>query len=139
MRHDDSGKCAACLAKFDAYPGFYAPLKAWFIGVQIKHPAFHVAEAGRGKIDQEIDYARGASRAHFGESAHNWNAAIDTFFQINGSYDLSPEHFDSIVPHGLISEVKWYGMPGAPFFERPHFEWRDWWALRDAGKIKLVE
>lgn len=130
--------CPGCLDKFNKYPGFYKPLQDWFFDKRVANPTFHCADAGRGKVDQEIYFARGASNAHFGQSAHNANAGIDCFFQISGSYRLDCNLFDIIV-QGLDKNINWYGSPDAPYKERPHFEWRNWQELLDHGAIKLVE
>ena len=139
MTHTNSTTpCPGCLAKFNAYPNFYLPLQQWFFSIQSKYPDFHIAEAGRGKIEQELYYARGVSNAQYGQSAHNWNCAIDTFFQDNGHYSVDASRYKDIF-QSLDSSVKWYGTPDAVFKETPHFEWASWRDLRDDGTLKLVE
>ncbi len=138
MSHVNNGKCPGCLAIIDKYPGFFLPLRNWFVTMQEKHPNFHVANAGRGKADQEVFFARGASNAHWGQSAHNFNCALDTFFEVNGNYSLDSSLYASVVQN-LDPDVCWYGAPDAVYKERPHFEWKSWRTLRDAGAIKLVE
>ena len=142
MSHvNDVVQCPGCLDKFNAYPGFYSPLKEWFFSMRTKDKTFHCADAGRGKVDQEAYYARGASKAHFGESAHNWNIAIDTFFQIDGNYIVANSLYMALL-QGLDlnkSSIVWYGAPDSAFKETPHFEWSSWRALRDGGFLTLVE
>ena len=79
------------------------------------------------------------SRARYGESAHNWNAALDTFIMEPGKdlYDREwyEKHFAPEVPDFL----RWYGAPGSKFYERPHIEVRDWEKLAAKGELKLVE
>jgi len=136
--HTNDGNCAGCLSKINKYPYFYQPLKDWFFSVQKDTPTFHISDAGRGKIDQEMYFARGASDAHYGQSAHNYNCAIDTFFQIDGNYNLDASLYGNIATI-LPDTIKWYGSAYAKFKERPHFEWATWRDLALAGTIKLVE
>jgi hypothetical protein len=139
MSHrNDIQDCPGCLAQFNKYPGFYQPLQNWFFSIRKNNMNFHVACAGRGKIDQESAFARGASNAHYGQSSHNCNAAIDTFFQIDGQYRLDENLFDQVVQN-LDQSVEWYGKPDAVYKERPHFEWSIWRDLLSRGILKLVE
>jgi len=138
MTHSNNGSCQKCLAIFNQYPGFYKSLQDWFFSVQEKFPSFHIACAGRGQVDQEAAFARGASKAHWLQSSHNFNAAIDTWFQVNGQYRLDSNLYDQIV--GLIDPtIDWYGAAGAVFPERPHFEVKGWKAMADGGQIFPVE
>lgn len=114
------------------------PLQLWFFDVQSKFPSFHVSCAGRGRIDQEACFARGASKAHYLQSAHSFNAAIDTFFQINGSYCLDANLYDAVAQL-LEPHIDWYGKVGAEFPERPHFEVLGWQKLRVSGVLSPVE
>lgn len=120
------------------YPGFHLKVLSWFVGEQTKHNDFHVSCAGRGHVEQEECVARGASRAHWGHSAHNWNAALDGFFLVDGNYNLERKRFDDVAKD-LPSYIKWYGAPGASFPELPHFELLDWVYLKNQGLLKLVE
>lgn len=138
MHNNFDIQCPGCLARFSKYPGFYKPLQDWFFSMRVKDSRFHCADAGRGKIDQEAYFARGASNAHFGESAHNFNVAVDTFFQVDGNYCLDSALYLSLVA-GLAPEINWYGIPGSPFKEIPHFEWGSWRTLRTTGVVTLVE
>lgn len=136
--HVNNGNCPGCLAQFTKYPGFFKPLQDWFFERQSKFPEFHCANAGRGKIDQEIYFERGASNAHYGDSAHNWNVGLDSFFQVSGKYCLDTSLFLPVVQN-LAPTIEWYGSTDAKFKERPHFQWKAWRELRDKGLLKLVE
>lgn len=136
----DGSPCPGCLSKFQAYPDFYLPLQEWFFKMQSIDPAFHVVEAGRGATLQESYFNGHASKAHYGESAHNFNAAIDTFFQDHGRYVVDASRYQGLVSIMSPSDnVKWYGEPDAQFKETPHFEVANWRELRDQGLLKLVE
>lgn len=136
--HSNSGSCLGCAKIFNKYHGFYQPLRDWFFKVQEKYPEFHIACAGRGKIDQEACFSRKASNARYLESSHNYNAAIDTFFMVDGEYRLDDSLYSKIEQE-LIPEITWYGSKKAKFYEKPHFEVANWKELRDQGILKPVE
>lgn len=136
--HTNSGACLGCAKIFNAYPGFYAPLKEWFFNVQEKFPTFHISCAGRGRIEQEAAFHRGASSAHWLESAHSFNAAIDTFFQVNGNYSLDENLYEEIVKF-IDPTIEWYGNPLAKFKELPHFQLRNWRDFVKNGQLRPVE
>lgn len=137
--HDLSGACPKCQQILNLYPGFDPSLQSWFEALQKTNPMLHLSQAGRGKIDQEALFSRGASKAHYGESAHNWNAAIDLFFLIDGAYNLNPLLFGQIILPALNASFCWYGRVGAPYYERPHVELTDWNSRAQNGLLHLVE
>jgi hypothetical protein len=124
------------------YPGFYEPLRKWFEMFQDTRPEAHISCAGRGQFDQEMLFIRGASKARYGESAHNYNAAID-FFELQGDIKniYEPEWFKLVLAPAIqsLSWLRWYGIPGAEFPELPHVEVRDWRVMRTKGALSLVE
>lgn len=140
VRHQNNGKCPKCAQIFDKYPGVNSDLRSWFENVQDSHPTAHISCAGRGKADQEAVFAEGKSKARWGQSAHNWNCAIDIFhmkMNHDGSvvalYDR-PWYIEIIEPN-LEPFLKWYGTPGSSFYELPHVEIADW----RNGNARLVE
>lgn len=68
VRHTDDAACPLCWEKLK---GAHAYLRSWFYEKKRKYPNLHVSWAWRGKEDQERMFREGASRAHFGQSAHN--------------------------------------------------------------------
>lgn len=139
LKHLNSGKCEKCIQIMDRYPGMNLDLRLWFALFQSKHPEAHISEAGRGVIEQEAAKAKGASKASFGESAHNYNCAID-MFELDGDLNIyEKEWFEKVVAPEIPEYLVWYGVPGSKFFELPHVELRNWKNLRDEGKVKLVE
>lgn len=71
--------CLQCAKIFNRYPNVHAELRTWFEALQIENPDAHISSAGRGKIDQEVAFERGASKAHYGQSAHifsKWRICI---------------------------------------------------------------
>ncbi len=138
-KHQNIADCETCLDYLNKYPGLYPNLKAWFLIMRGKYPVLHCSEAGRGMKRQIAMFQENKSRARYGESAHSWNAAIDTFIMSPGLdlYDRVwyEKHFAPEVPDFL----EWYGAPGAKFRELPHIEVRDWKRLAAIGELKLVE
>jgi hypothetical protein len=137
--HDSSGNCPRCEEIFNRYPGFHAGLKKWFKGVQAKNPSAHISCAGRGRQDQEECVARGASLAGWGQSAHNFNCAIDIFFQIAGKLSYDRSLYEANIYPMITPEFEWYGVPDAEFPELPHFQMYGWKDLAKSGKLNLVE
>lgn len=144
-RHINSGSCPRCALIFDGFAGFHSGLRNWFVELQKKDPSAHISCAGRGKALQEEAFASGTSKAHYTQSAHNYNAAID-LFRLTGESLLSYDRawFDAVVagavkrhnddPNKTFS-LLWYGTKGSPYFELPHIEVKDWKKLG----LKLVE
>lgn len=125
--------CEKCLAICNTYPGLSTDLKRWFFEQQKAVPSFHISEAGRGKVRQELLYSSGASKAHWGESAHNYNMAIDTFFLINGKLSYDKLLYAKLK---IPDTINWYGAPGSKFYERPHFEIKGWKAVAVLKKVE---
>lgn len=137
--HLSNGRCLKCHDIFDRYPSFNLDLLDWFQNIQSKHPDAHVSCAGRGAVDQDAAFQRGASRAKFGQSSHNYNAAIDVFQLEMGRAIWHQEWFDRVIGGNLTSGIKWYGAVGSEFFELPHCELREWKKWAEEGLLKLVE
>jgi hypothetical protein len=137
-RHTNNGDCKKCDEIFDRYPGFDTSLRSWFKSLQRDVPDAHISCAGRGRVDQEDAKKRGASNAHYGESAHNYNLAIDIFrlHQLGAEWPQSwfTEHIAPRLTKELLFD--WYGAPGSEFFELPHVQVRSWKKL---AQLKLVE
>ncbi len=139
-KHLNSGACAHCDLIFRRYPGFNQQLWDWFKAFQAKHPEAHISCAGRGYLDQEAAVVRRTSRAHYGESFHNYNAAIDLFelrLDLNNIYDRY--WYTTVLRPELPSWVTWYGEPNAVYYELPHVEITGWKALVKVGQLKLVK
>ena len=139
VKHVNNGKCPKCQEIFNTYEGFNTDLRAWFESLQDSHPSAHISCAGRGKAKQEEAVAKGASRAHYGESAHNFNCAIDLFVMQVGVDLYDRKWFMEIIEPNLEPFLNWYGKKGAKFYELPHIEVLDWRDLVKQGLAKLVE
>lgn len=140
MKHLSNGNCPKCDAILSQY-ATYAPLAEWFKSFQAKHPEAHISCAGRGRADQEAAFKSKASKAHYGQSSHNYGAALD-IFEMGGDdvKDIYERKWYKVnLAADLPDWICWYGAPGASFPELPHVEVRKWKQLRDEKKIKLVE
>lgn len=138
MKHQNNGKCEKCQAILHKYAGINPLILAWFEERQAEVPEFHCSEAGRGRMDQEMYFNRKASLAHYGESAHNYNCAIDTFFQIDGHYSVTLELYEEFIELNIPDWLQW-GHYWKNFSETPHFEVKAWKLLRMHGAAKPVE
>lgn len=118
---------------------FDQKVRGWFILFQSKHQEAHISCAGRGIKDQQAAKAAGASRADFGESAHNWNAAIDVFVQLPQKNIYDENWFKTVFAPEVPYFLNWYGAPGATFHELPHIELREWRGRKASGELALVE
>jgi hypothetical protein len=140
MKHENNGACERCQQIINRYANFHPQLRAWFEAFQKKVPTAHASCAGRGELDQEECLRRGASKAHWTKSAHNWNCALD-IFELGGKSTTDLYEYDwyklNLAPN-LIPEIDWYGAPGAKFPELPHVEWRGWRELAASGGLSLV-
>ena len=141
MHINQPNNCPKCSEILNRYPGLHKPLLDWFLDFRRRVPEAHVSWAGRGKADQELFFSKGLSRAHYGQSAHNYNAAIDVFRLIQTQASFESPWYRSVVGPEVKQhpELCWYGEPGISFYELPHVEWRAWRALKEAGVLKLVE
>lgn len=140
MRHENIDKCLRCDFIFNRYPRFNEELKNWFLAIRVEHPEAHISCAGRGMMDQENVYQMNLSRARWGHSAHNWNAAID-IFQLTADFaaNYRKAWFDKVIFPNLYGALKWYGDAKATFHELPHVELSKWRELKEMGKLSLVE
>lgn len=133
LKHVNNGDCSKCDSLFDKFPNFHHGLRQWFKSVQLTHKDAHISEAGRGKRDQESYKKTGRSLAAWGQSAHNYNAAIDIFRQTQQGTEYDRTWFRDVIAsavgwHNATSDFKlnWYGAKGSSFYELPHVEIANW-------------
>lgn len=139
VKHISNGACPKCQAIALKYPGLEQTLWGWFKLFQAKYPVLHISEAGRGYEAQEKCFAEKKSRARYGESAHNYNCAIDTFLLGSGLDMYSEGWYRKYLEPELPYFLNWYGTKGSKFPELPHIEFREWKRLVVEGKAQLVE
>ena len=101
--------------------------------VKKKYPKlkFQVLEARRGRVAQETAYAKGNSKAHFGQSPHNYTPAIAldivpiplNWKDINAFKALAPYFLN--VAKELNIPISWGGN-WKSFKDYPHYELTPW-------------
>jgi len=139
MKHDNNSDCPKCDQIIALFPGFHPALRLWFKSLQYQYPEAHVSCAGRGEISQEELYARGATKAKWMKSAHNYNCALDLFCLVHGAPTIYPKDwFVNVVRPKVPYWLNWYGAEGSAFFELPHVEVKDWKQLLMKGEVRLV-
>ena len=86
-----------------------------------------MTDGWRGQAEQESDFARGVSKAHFGQSAHNYGAAFDCAPIINGTLSWPPlnDTWKAIALAGQSQGLTWGGT-FTTIVDLPHFEDPDW-------------
>lgn len=109
------------------------------MGVQTLVNDAHISECGRGRDKQALYLKTGASRAKYGQSAHNWNAAIDIFQMVDGRAVYKRSWYEKKIVKRMELWINWYGEPGSKFPELPHFEVYNWRELAKLGELELVE
>jgi hypothetical protein len=137
--HINNGKCERCKVIIEKYPGFSPELRAWFETFQVNHKDAHVSCAGRGKAEQEQWFRQGKSKAHWKQSAHNWNAALDFFrLTVNGADFSTSWYVQLLGPEAKKAGFDWAG-DWKTFKELLHVQVKDFDKLAKEGKLKLVE
>ncbi len=140
LKHKNVENCDKCLSILDRYPGLSVDLRNWFLDFRKLANEAHVSCAGRGKADQTNAFNNHLSRSRWGESAHNYNAAIDIFEQTNDFKNIFEiKWFEETLKPLLPPWLQWFGAPDSPFYELPHIQIRDWKSLVKQGTLRLVE
>lgn len=92
-----------------------------------------MTDAWRGMAEQEAAQASGNSNAHFGQSAHNYGAAFDATFVINGTLtwpDSTNPLWKIYGELALNNGLKWGGEFSTGAFKNhgdmPHMELENW-------------
>lgn len=103
-----------------------------------KCPHFQVLDSQRGRAAQEKAFSEGHSRAHFGQSAHNWTPSV--------ALDVTPipldwNDFDSFRKLAAFVKAKaatmnvplQWGGDWPKLKDMPHYELSPWreWAAKD--------
>lgn len=106
-----------------------------------KCPPFQVLDAQRGRQAQEKAFHLGNSKAHFGQSAHNWSpaVAVDVVpFPVDWTKLDRFKAFGAFVTakaRALGIQITW-GANWPRLKDYPHYELSDWRALVAAKKVK---
>lgn len=141
-KHFNDGNCKKCREIINRYPGFHLELANWFYLVQSRVPSVHTSCAGRNEQDQDAVYLRGASRAKWGESSHNYGLGIDLFFIVDDKalwdLDKSTFLFRRKVEPLRPDWIEWGGN-WKSFQENAHYQHKNWKTLVESGKHILIE
>jgi hypothetical protein len=119
-------------------------LRLWFMAAQSQDHRLHCSKANRGALEQDQLFERRATRARWKQSSHNFGAAIDTFFLVDGKASWDIKLYFNLF--GTIGEdipefIRWYGIKEGKndFWELPHFELRHWRRMVTNMELKAVE
>jgi hypothetical protein len=126
VRHLNNGSCPRCAEILKAA---CPELQQFAKDLQTQHPDAHVSCSYRDEKDQTDAFARGNSKARFGESPHNFKPAlaIDWFrlTQAGGATFDRPWFVSVLMPAaraaGLVSGADFH-----TFKDYPHVEVKDW-------------
>lgn len=130
-KHQNNGFCPRCqLFLESAHPD----LRAWFEPEQEADPELHISCSVRGSRDQQEALERGASKASFGKSPHNYETswAIDLFFIVKGSASWVFSRYKALAankPDYILWGADWNDngrTDDEKFKDSPHFEIKDW-------------
>jgi len=134
-KHINDGKCSKCA---EILVGIDPILIEWFKKFQAVHKDAHAAWGLRGKKDQEDAFAKGNSKAKWGESPHNYGCALDFFRLLQTGADWSISWFQGTVGPEVAKDqrLEWGGT-WPKFKDYPHVELRGWKELVKANKLKL--
>lgn len=138
MRHVNVPNCPQCQAIINRYPNPHPYLVKWALALRSQHTEAHISAFGRGKADQEGDFLKGVSRAHYGQSPHNYNAAVDWFRLTLGGANFDAPWFNDLFGKLNDPALTW----GGSFLsirDLPHVEWAQWEQDVASGLLKLVE
>lgn len=139
-KHLNTGECLKCAEILNQYPNFYKPLENWFLDLQKRNPEIHISAAGRGKKEQEDYFKKGASKAKYGESAHNYNAALDLFrLTLSGASFQTLWYIQNVKPEVNKSGFLEYGGDWTHFKDWPHCEVANWKDMVKKKELLLVE
>ena len=94
-----------------------------------------VTATSRTLAEQAALYAQGrttpgprVTNAPPGTSAHNYGLAIDIVPTVNGKPDWNGHDavWQQIGNLGQAAGLEWFGAPGSPYVEMPHFQLPNW-------------
>jgi hypothetical protein len=141
MSHINSPVCPRCTQVLNRYPNPHPKIAKHVADVRATNLDAHISACGRNKVDQEQFFKIGTSRAHYGQSAHSWNAAVDWFQLTQQGARFDAAWYARIVGPLVVGdpELRWYGQPPISFLEWPHVEVRAWVQEAQSGQLKLVD
>lgn len=122
--HTNTPLCEGCEARL---VGIDPRLQAFAASFRASHPDGHVSCGYRGQADQEADFAKSASRAHWLQSAHNFGSALD-WFRLTAAAGAAFDKWwyeGSLAPAAKAAGLVWGGT-FTTITDMPHVETPDW-------------
>lgn len=140
VKHLNSGSCDKCYDILNKYGEPPERIKEFFEDVVSRHKDAHIAFAGRGMNDQELFFQQGTSKAHWGESPHNYNLAIDLFRLTFNRAEWLHTWYEQIWEESKeeFKDFAWGG-DWNKFKDFPHYELKDWKDMVKNKEATLVE
>jgi hypothetical protein len=124
--HINAATCPGCEAKMaTAHP----TLVAFFTSFRAANPDAHVSCSSRTQSDQEADYAKGVSKAHWGQSAHDFtpSRAIDWFRLTQaGGASFDSVWFRNVLAPAIAAAGLVWGGNFSTIRDLPHCELPAW-------------
>ena len=111
------------------HTSFQGQMKNLISGMWTKHGIdIGIASTTRGAAEQNALKEKGASKAEFGKSLHNYGAAADVFFNTHGKGGIYDGPWDKLSSMGKGLGMRWGG-DWKSFQDKPHFQadmnWHD--------------
>jgi hypothetical protein len=104
------------------HTSFQGQMKNLISGMWTKHGIdIGIASTTRGAAEQNALKEKGASKAEFGESLHNYGAAADVFFNTHGKDGIYDGPWDKLSSMGKGLGMRWGG-DWKSFQDKPHFQ-----------------
>ena len=123
--HINTLECSSCDEKLRQV---HPDLARWVNVLRNTHLDAHVSCGYRGQADQEAAFVKGASHAHFGQSAHNTlpATAVDLFRLTMAGASFDKVWYESVVAPvaraaGLVWGGDWHSIKDMPHVELPGF------------------
>jgi len=124
--HLNLPNCPACSDKLKQV---HPDLVRWVGVLRNTHNDAHVSCGYRGQAEQEAAFTRGASHAHWGQSAHNTlpATAVDLFrITLTGGAAFDKPWYEQVVApialaSGLVWGGNWHSIKDLPHVELPGF------------------
>lgn len=125
MSHVNAIVCLRCEEKLKQV---HPDLRRWVGVLRSTHLDAHVSCGYRGEAEQELDFTNGASKAHFGQSAHNTLPAT--------AVDL----FRLTLSNGASFDRVWYEKVLAPIVQASGLVWGgSWHSIKDMPHVELPD
>lgn len=132
MKHANNGTCQACA---ETLKNVADHLREWFEGEQLANPNLHCSTGYRGEIEQNAAANRGASKAKFGQGAHNYKPAmaVDVYHRDDKGSATWPSDLFQDLADRKPDDIEWGAdwndngrSDDETFIDKPHFQIKGW-------------